>query len=423
MRILTVENLYPPHAYGGYEDLCAGAVRDWRAAGHTVRVLSSAWRRADVPADAPPPDGEPVERTLPIYWDDHRLLEPTWRTCLAWERRTRRLVARALDEAAPDVVSVWNAAGLSFGMFDVFVERGIPTVLVVLDRWLGFGLQLDRWHARFLGGPGAALAPAVAAVTGVGTRVGRLGAPVVACFGSRYLQEHADRTAPWTFDDQVVVPHGLDVSRYPIDAGHRPAGWHGRLLYVGRLAPPKGVETAIRAMAEVADATLDVVGTGERGYRDHLAAVAADLGVTDRVRFRGEAGPAGLHAAYAAADALVFPSKWQEPFGVVPLEAMAHGLPVIATGTGGSGEFLVDRVTALRYPPGDVAALAGAIRTVAADGALRDRLRATGLEVAAWLDRARTNRELLDWHAWAVARLQGSRPPERPVLPSRLAPT
>jgi glycosyltransferase involved in cell wall biosynthesis len=73
---------------------------------------------------------------------------------------------------------------------------------------------------------------------------------------------------------------------------------------------------------------------------------------------------------------------WDEPWGLVPIEAMAHGVPVVATGRGGSAEYLRDGDNALLHPPGDVAALARALRRLADEPELRERLRAGGAETA-----------------------------------------
>jgi glycosyltransferase involved in cell wall biosynthesis len=78
----------------------------------------------------------------------------------------------------------------------------------------------------------------------------------------------------------------------------------------------------------------------------------------------------------------VFPVRWEEPWGLVPLEAMARGRPVAATGRGGSGEYLRDGENALLFEAGDPAGLARAVARLAEDPALRERLREAGLETA-----------------------------------------
>jgi glycosyltransferase involved in cell wall biosynthesis len=89
-----------------------------------------------------------------------------------------------------------------------------------------------------------------------------------------------------------------------------------------------------------------------------------------------------LRDHYCGADVVVFPSEWPEPFGLVPLEAMACGTPVVATGTGGSGEFLEDGVNCLLFTPGDPDALAKALSRLAEDPALRSRIVAGGTATA-----------------------------------------
>jgi glycosyltransferase involved in cell wall biosynthesis len=90
-----------------------------------------------------------------------------------------------------------------------------------------------------------------------------------------------------------------------------------------------------------------------------------------------------LRDLYAGADALLFPVQWEEPWGLVPLEAMAVGRPVVATGTGGSAEYLRHEENCLLYEPRDSPeALAAAVRRLAGDEPLRGRLTAAGHRTA-----------------------------------------
>jgi glycosyltransferase involved in cell wall biosynthesis len=110
-----------------------------------------------------------------------------------------------------------------------------------------------------------------------------------------------------------------------------------------------------------------------------LRAAVTFHGLGERVRFVDMVPRFELAGVYGEHDVLVFPSTWQEPFGLTQVEAMACGLPVIGTGTGGSAEILTEE-TALRYPPGDASALAECLALLAADPDRRRRMGAAAQE-------------------------------------------
>src|SRR5205823_908063 len=134
-----------------------------------------------------------------------------------------------------------------------------------------------------------------------------------------------------------------------------------------------------------AEATLECYGRGGADEQARLAKLAAALGVTERVTF-GSLDRDELASRYADADVFVFPSEWQEPFGLVPIEAMACGTPVVATGTGGSGEFLRDGYNCVLFRPGDPRALAAAIHRLHDDPGLSRGVVQGGLHTADELD-------------------------------------
>jgi glycosyltransferase involved in cell wall biosynthesis len=129
------------------------------------------------------------------------------------------------------------------------------------------------------------------------------------------------------------------------------------------------------------DAHLEIDGYGAPEVVDELVALAISLGVSERVTFT-RSPRSTLADRYRNADVVLFPSEWAEPFGLVPLEAMARGTPVVATGTGGSGEFLHDGDNCLLFPPGDPSALAAAVLRLASDGDLRRRVAEGGARTA-----------------------------------------
>jgi glycosyltransferase involved in cell wall biosynthesis len=140
----------------------------------------------------------------------------------------------------------------------------------------------------------------------------------------------------------------------------------------------KGVETAISALLYLPpDTTLDIVGPIEPAYRRRLEALA-----TSHLSF-SLASRRQMRQRYQQADVTLFTSMMEhEAFRLVPLEAMASGCPVIATGVGGSSEYCLDGVNCIRVPPGDSAALARAVRQVAQSRDLLRRLVEGGLHTA-----------------------------------------
>src|SRR5207247_5934205 len=152
-------------------------------------------------------------------------------------------------------------------------------------------------------------------------------------------------------------------------AGAAPPAPDGRgpVLFVGRLVERKGVAHLIEAIARLGSRgpRLEIVGEGPE--RPGLEALAARLGVVDRVVFRGKIPPDELQASYARAAVCVLPSVLDargdtEGLGVVLLEAMNHGTPVIASRVGGIPDIVEDGVSGLLVPPGDADALAAAVR-------------------------------------------------------------
>ena len=119
-----------------------------------------------------------------------------------------------------------------------------------------------------------------------------------------------------------------------------------RILYVGQLIRGKGVDLLLAALRHVdCDFELTIVGSGNALHG--LEARCAKLGLTGKVRFIGWVNPGDLGAYYAAAKLVVVPSRWPEPFGMIGLEAMHYGRPVVAFNAGGISDWLEDGVTGL----------------------------------------------------------------------------
>jgi glycosyltransferase involved in cell wall biosynthesis len=135
---------------------------------------------------------------------------------------------------------------------------------------------------------------------------------------------------------------------------------------MGRLHPSKAHDVTLRALRRLPDAWLWIAGSGP--LESELKRLAADLGVADRVRWLGWRTDAD--ALYRTADVCVFPSRY-EPLGNVVIQAWAHGLPVVAAESVGPAALIHDGFDGRLVPVDDPEALAGAVREVLDDPALR----------------------------------------------------
>jgi glycosyltransferase involved in cell wall biosynthesis len=214
-------------------------------------------------------------------------------------------------------------------------------------------------------------------------------------------------------DRVTVVPCGVDLARFRPDgpSERRPSGRH-RIVVVGRLVARKGVADVIAALALVPDAELVVAGGPDRAHLGtdaearRLKAVAAAAGVADRVELRGRVGHDDLPALLRSADVAVC-VPWYEPFGLVALEAMACGVPVVAAAVGGLCDTVVDGVTGVHVPPRQPEALAATLGRLLDDPARARTLGAAG---------ARRARARYGWDQVARATLGVYREVARPTL-------
>jgi glycosyltransferase involved in cell wall biosynthesis len=361
MRVLSVGNMYPPHHLGGYELVWRSAAEHLRGAGHDVTVLTTGFRRDDVSAPDPPH----VHRDLQWWWRDHAWPRFSPRARVRVERHNARVLAHRLEQDRPDVVAWWSMGGLTLSLIERVRRGGLPAVGFVHDDWMAYGPRVDAWLRLARRAPGLA-----ERLTGIPGRVDFSGAAEWL-----FVSDFTRRAAGLELARTGIAHSGIDA-RYVTSPGPEPP-WRWRLLNVGRVDPRKGIDTAIEALAHLpGEATLTVAGEGDAATMADLRALAQRLGVD--VTFAGFQDREGLERLYADADAVVFPVRWDEPWGLVPIEAMARGRPVLATGRGGSAEYLLDGENCLLFAAGDARALAGGVRRLAGDPALRARLRAGG---------------------------------------------
>ncbi len=386
MKILVVTNLYPPQHIGGYELGCRDVVEKLRARGHTVRVLTSTFRNGSTEN----PTGETeVERVLQFNSGENNS-QPDKRVECA------KLVS-SVKSFSPDVVYFWNQAGLSLWLPFAAHWHGCRTAFFLSDTnfvswcvaaWLLGAINprsSRREEAQNINRrKGLSLLTSAATKFFFGKSFLVRGWPVVrnrTChFCSDFIRQTALKNGVAFAPRHSVVAHwGIEPEQFTASPRER---WPvKKLLYAGQMIPQKGVHTAIAALGllakekEFSELTLSIAGGGlHPDYEKKLREQAAQLGLNRRVNFLGRVPRAELPRVYAEHDALVFPSEWDEPFAITPLEAIASGLNVIGTTTGGSGELFRNRETAMTFQAGDAVDCARAIRELCADGELFQKI-------------------------------------------------
>lgn len=384
MRILFLTNLYPPRAAGGYEQWCQEVAVEFTRRGHAVAVLTSG---PDVGEAAD--DGVEVRRDLHLEVKGG-LVSTVLRVLRDRERHEREnldRLERLVAEFRPDLAVVW-------GMWNVprsvpaRLERLLPgrVAYYLCDYWLtlpsAYVQQLANPSTRALTRlPKRLVGWALLGPITQEPRVPlRLENPICV---SQAVREILTREGV-PIEHARVIQGGIQVDDF---APRSLARWDRldgplRLVYAGRLAEEKGVYTAVRAMALLtprADrpVTLDLVGTGASSYLAGLHELVRRHGLADQVRFHPRVPRERMPDLLANYGALLFPSEWPEPFGRAVMEAMAVGLVVIGTTTGGTGDVLVEGETGLTFPAGDAAVLARQIERLRDDRAMGQRLART----------------------------------------------
>jgi glycogen synthase len=341
-RIAFLSSEYPPHVYGGLGTAVEGLSRFLARAGHDVVLL--------VPPAPDYVDPPPGIRLCQVPVDGATSDEDYWRTyCESALDALRRTGLRV------DLVHChdWMTAlgGLAIGR-----AMHVPVVLTVhLPQSAPENLRLEN--------------------------IGIAGSDTVLVNSEAVRAELSGRELG---GEIAVIPNGVDLAQFPVGAA--PPNPR-QILFVGRLVPQKGVEVLIRAFGAVLhrypDATLVVAGDGQQ--RLYLERLARFLGVRRHVSFVGWRNREQVAELYRDCAVVCIPSRY-EPFGIVALEAMASGRPVVASRVGGLAE-VVDDASGFTVEAGDHLDLAGRLAALLADRRLAEALGTA----------ARRHAEQFDW--------------------------
>ena len=377
MRILIVSNFYPPHFVGGYELGCLDVAEELKARGHQVCVLTSTYG-----VGKPQRDGSVYRWLETDFGSENSAGARGLIKLLRKESTNRRAFKRLCAAFMPDLIYAWNMTHISVSVIFLAQKMGLPVCYYVSDHWLSqwesdsWYAQARREHRRLLSR--LAWQPIKLYLRASGLSQGFDLDLSHVQFTSRYLKQAAIEAGKPVSEGEVIH-WGIDTDKFAYnEATRKPC----RLLYVGQIASHKGVHTAVEALKIITEqpcyksTTLTIVGGPD--YGGHIHSMVSSLGLESNVSFTGLIPREELPGVYRRHDLFVFPSVWEEPFSIALLEALASGLAVVATRTGGSPEILESDVNALTFIKEDAGDCAAQILRFFNDPELFDRVRQNG---------------------------------------------
>ncbi|WP_136601221.1 glycosyltransferase family 4 protein [Salinigranum halophilum] len=364
-HICFITNLYPPETIGGAETsvrTVAEALVERHYEVSVITTASSDDARAGDGAFCERQNGVSVHRFTPgnLYTPFEYREQPGWQKPLMhlldlWNPQAGRTVDRLLGDLVPDIIHVHNFGGLSPAVFRAAANHA-PVVQTLHDYRL---LHIDP--GMFVAGAQRELSGLMRPFRAYNRRTVEPSLDRVLAPSQFIIDQHNEAGF---FDD---VPTSVLRLGVPRDDRATPGAVADppRILFVGQLARPKGVDVLLDAIAHLdSDIRVDIVGRGEA--REQLEAQAAG---DDRVTFHGFVSEADLAAFYREATVTVVPSRWNDNSPMVIYESLARATPVVGSDMGGISE-LIDTpgddtpTTGRVVPSEDPVALATAIESV-----------------------------------------------------------
>jgi glycosyltransferase involved in cell wall biosynthesis len=391
MKILIVSNFFPPRVYGGYEIACAQVASELSKR-HSVRVLTS---RVEKHQSREAANFDGSRKNLEI---DRSLVDSLITSAQATNTLTHKFhvffrefnnrlaTKRNINKFNPDLVYIWNLGYTSMSIAGVALRRKIPTGCFVFDYMLldsntdPFQRLGNATRNRFLKCLIVQFFEKCLSFLGMGTEKETKWRFLH--FPSEHLRNKIESSKKIHFEQFTDIPWGVDLGIFfPRKEDLETVTLPNRILFVGQIARHKGLHLLLEAIGllkEKGNGTLNLSVIGEcldNSYRKELDGLIVKYALSQQVTFLGFRSRETLPSVYRDHHILVFPSIWEEPLGIVPMEAMASGLAVISSGRGGSGELILNGNNGLLFDAGTARDLASKIALLQKDRALFDTLR------------------------------------------------
>lgn len=379
MKILTITNYYPPEELGGWEQLTRDVNQSLIERGHQIYTLTSNYRAARVE------DTPDVKRALHLESPDHVHYRISY-TLLHkyWERQNNELLTKTVSWLKPDIIFIngmWNlpvslakkAEELLPGRVVYYLASYWPTEL---DAHTAYWRDLPAfgWKRIFKQILGFLIQKAWLE----STPRNRLSFHRVLCV-SEFVRDYLINEAGVPEERASVVYNGIELDlfrNFNTGNGASPL----KLVYAGQIGRDKGVHTIIESLAYLRSREpdlhlmLSIYGSGSPEYENYLKGLVEEHGIQEEVQFCGRVPREQMPVILRNNDVLLFPSIWPEPLARIVQEAMASGMVVIGTNTGGTPEILADGVNGLQFEADNAVMLAEKISLLARHPHLRRKL-------------------------------------------------
>lgn len=370
MKILVLSDLYPPYYQGGYEINCKLIVDGLIARGHQVFVLTSTYGCSNQETTGN------IFRLMYTLHETSKVFMNKFiiHTLNGYLARKNYYIARHLAiNLKPDIAYVWQNSHVSLFPAKAVSDCNVTCVYNLCDYWL------SNFKSRF-----------TAKNQNLTRRI------VNFLYGSHIFQK-LDHSKLITISNALkrhyilnnfsvnsmhTIPIGIPsnlIRDYPENIFVNTRN-NINLIYAGRLVREKGVHVAIEALSYYIkthnnNVLLDIFGNGNSNYVDELKNLIASEGMKNNVNIHNQITREKLIASFDDYFALLFPSIWDEPFGMTIIEAMSRGIPVIGSNVGGVPNIIEDSENSLLVPPNNPKELASAINRLISDNLLYNRLR------------------------------------------------
>jgi glycosyltransferase involved in cell wall biosynthesis len=383
MRILFLSNFFPPARPGGYTQWCHEVTERLAGRGHTIGVLTSCYEVAKAPASEPN-----IYRLLHLE-GDLAYYQPL-HFFTRWKKQHREnlvFLEHTVKDFAPDLIFVWGMWALSKAL-PALAEQLLPgrVVYYLSDYWpSALDMHTTYWQSPARRWPMQVPKRVLSKV--VMSILAKEGQPdlkleQVICVSARVRDLLVEAGLP--IQHARIIYGGTDVQRFSSVREREYRSGHLKLLYAGQFVRHKGVHTAIEAMARLVNkrgmkqVSLTLVGSGHPDYEAFLRDLVEREHLHDFVTFHKPVSKDEMPVILQQFDVLIFPSIYEEPLARMTQEAMASGLVVVGTITGGTKEILRDDETGFTFAPEDADGLAEQVNRLIIDPDLCYRLAQAG---------------------------------------------